>query len=540
MINIFKFTFILLATVNLGFNTFPAYANNTDPCSLEQEEITFNTHPIFDESEKGILFFHRWANTLHIKTKLKTLQNEAAFFINKCNKTAEDLAELERHLRHKKYLVDAKVLADSTMKKITIDTWDNWSLMPTISFGRKGGENSSSFGIKERNLLGLGIDTEIEYYNNNQRTGYKISTTLPLFQQHNSEVSLRFADNNDGTQHSIFFTQSFASFYTPYAYHIGFNEETREDTLYQNNNKQSSFEHNINFQTLSYAWLTLNDDNHVLRFRLGMTKDQHTFTHTPTFVDNIQPEIIPLNRSHIYPWASLAYIEKDFKELTNIHLISQIEDFNIGWQINARFGINIDNKNKVHSKTLLLWQTDIKKGFSFTNGSLLLFNLSLAGETFEHGHNRIVANIGTEYFYHFSEDWSVYVNNENTFTENQYIDTPVTMGGDTGIRGFPLQYQHGQSNVKFTTEIRYYPRINLFKLFDLAGAAFIDSGKAMGSSIIKNNDTGWLYSVGAGIRLYSPHSGGNNPIIHIDFATPITDDADVNGFEVRIQTKKTF
>mgnify|MGYP000480572213 CR=1 FL=1 len=152
-------------------------------CKEEQPQVTFKPLTIFDENEEGFIFLHRWANAIHIDTKQLTLENEAAFFLEKCSKNFADMAELERHLRSRKYLRDAKVTSDEMVENITVTTWDNWSLMPTISFGRQGGESKYSFGIKERNFLGLGIDAEIETYKNSQRKGYKVKTTIPFHRQ---------------------------------------------------------------------------------------------------------------------------------------------------------------------------------------------------------------------------------------------------------------------------------------------------------------------------------------------------------------------
>ena len=153
----------------------------TKDCSLGLQTVTFKPQTIFDKDEQGFSIVHRWANAIHIDTKQLTLENEAAFFIERCDKDFSDMAELERHLRSRKYLRDAKITSDKNVKNIIITTWDNWSLMPTISFGRKGGESSYSVGIKERNLLGLGIDAEIQTYENSQRKGYKFKSTIPLF-----------------------------------------------------------------------------------------------------------------------------------------------------------------------------------------------------------------------------------------------------------------------------------------------------------------------------------------------------------------------
>ncbi len=517
-----------------------AYAAEVNKnCSAEAPQLNFNPQPIFDENEKDTLFFHRWANYLHITTKEFTLKNEAAFFIYQCAKGPAELAELERHLRSKKYLKDASVTTAKNNNSIEIKTWDTWSLMPTISFGRKGGENTYSFGIKDRNLLGLGIDAEIESYTNVQRSGYKVVSTIPLYQKMNTELTVKFADNDDGKQQAMKLQKHFASFHTQYAYKVAFNEESRVDTIFQNSNEQTIFAHDLSFKSMSYAWLAQNNDNTVFRINVGITQDQHLFTAPINNNDltNLPVKKLPKDREFIYPWLGVEYVEKNFKKLSNIHLITQIEDFNHGWQINSSFGIG-DGNNP--NSAWLFWQANIKKGFAFNEDSLLLMNLAMSGDIYQQGNNRIIASINTEYFHKLSKRWGFYFNNVNILSDNQYQDRPVTMGGNVGLRGFPLQYQHGENSVKLTSEVRYYPQINVWKIFDVAGAVFFDAGKAFGDVIAKNIEQGWLYSAGIGLRFYSPHTGGSNNIIHLDLAFPQSDNPDIDSIEIRVQAKKSF
>lgn len=510
-------------------------------CNQNQPDIIFNPLTIFDENEAGYIFIHRWANAIHIDTKQLTLENEAAFFINKCKKTSADMAELERHLRSRKYLRAAQVKRDESDEKITITTWDNWSLMPTVSFGRQGGESTYSFGIKERNLLGLGVDAEIETYRNSQRKGYKVRTTIPLFRQKNIDLKLHFADNDDGTQQAVFLQKHFASFYTKNAYTIGFNEESRNDTLYQNSDELAIFSHAISYKNAEYSWLSFNHKYALARYRFGVTQDQHKFSYVDNIKDNPDSMVLPQDRDFIYPWVGFDYIEKDFKKLTNIHLITQIEDFNHGWQFSSRLGIS---DGKKENSAWALFEANIHKGFEVHNNALILLDIALSSDIYHERDNRFLLNINTEYFYNFNESWGYYFNNTNVISNNQYIDKLVSVGGDTGLRGFPLAYQHGEHSVKFTHEIRYYPYINLFKLFDLAGAAFLDTAKTFGEietpGMEENNENGWLYSIGMGARFYSPHSAGNQQVIHVDFAFPQGDDPDINTFEIRIEAKQSF
>jgi hypothetical protein len=58
--------------------------------------------------------------------------------------------------------------------------------------------------------------------------------------------------------------------------------------------------------------------------------------------------------------------------------------------------------------------------------------------------------------------------------------------------------------------------------------------------VVKNIEDGWLSSAGLGLRVYTPHSGGNNSVVHLDFAFPQSNNPEINSFEIRVQAKKSF
>ncbi|MBL4908538.1 MAG: hypothetical protein JKX78_00700 [Alteromonadaceae bacterium] len=531
--------FKLMLLIALILNSFISWAQSSPQavnyCQNTQTTVNFLPQPIFDENEKGIYFFHRWANWLHIKTKVKTLKNESAFFLEECKKNDQDLAELERHLRNKIYIRDAQVTFAKGTDQVNVKTWDNWSLLPTASFGRKGGKNNFSLGIQERNLLGLGIFAKAESYSDPQRSGKRFISKIPLFQQQNTDLSLVFANNDDGKQRSVFLVKDFVSFHSDFAYTLGFNKEKRVDTIFQNGADQAKFKHDIKYTEIGYAWLKTNNDNYAMRYSLGFTQDKNVFSTLNSPINNLLSQLLPYNRLLSYPWIGFEYIEKDFKKLTNIHLISQIEDFNNGWQFNTKIGVGNGN---VNNSAWGILQAEVNKGFMFDK-TYLLFNFKIFDDLYR-DKNRLFAKITGEYFNHLSEKWVLYVNNVNVVSNNQYIDQPVSMGGDTGLRGFPLQYQQGKNSIKLSSELRYYPRINILKVLDLAGVAFVDAGKVFGNTNIENIENNWLYSTGIGVRFYSPNSSKEHNIIHIDLAFPISNNANVNNIELRFQLKESF
>ncbi|MDN4503487.1 hypothetical protein QX776_13830 [Alteromonadaceae bacterium BrNp21-10] len=496
--------------------------------------ITFTANPIFDLTDNDSIFLHRWANFLHVDTKVATLKNEAAFFINKCEVNAADLAELERHLRNTRYIRDAKVEFDKD-KHISVNTWDNWSLMPTLSAGRKGGKNKFEFGFQERNLLGLGINAKLEYFTDSQRSGYKLDTTFPLSMGNNTEANFRLVDSDDGEYYGAFLQKKFVSFDTPYAFKIGASESTFNDTIFQNGKDKSTFTHQTKFATAEGGWLYQDNQNSTLRFNVGLTQDSHYFEYLDA-KHSIDEPIIPLDRDFLYPFIGIDYQQKDYRKLQNIHLINHIEDFNFGWQFTGKLGTSINSSQNAAS---LIWQAEVNKGFSLSPESLLLMQLQVEGEQYDTRPNRLLSSLTSEFFYRFNPQWAFHFKNTNVISSHQYIEDPVSLGGDTGLRGYPVQYQHGDKSILFNTEIRYYPHINIYKVLELGAVGFIDTGKAWDAINSGNVENKWLNSVGIGARLYSSHSS-EAKVIHIDLAAPLSNSDSVNTYEFRVTTNYSF
>lgn len=528
----------LLVSVNIiaVVITLPcASFSNTKECD-QTEDVTFITNDIFDLTDDRTIFLHGWANFFHIKTKEKTLLNESTFFLTKCQIEDDDLQELERHLRSKKYIRDASVKFDEK-KSVVVEVWDNWSLMPTVDFGRKGGSNTFAFGIKDRNLFGLGIDADVEYFNNNQRTGYKFDTQFPLFLKNNINASIRISNNDDGRSEAVFLQKKFVGFNTKNAYRVGFNNFNQIDTQYKNSTISNQYFHKKKYSTTNWHWLRNNSSDNTLRFGLGYTREAHTFSYL-TDVGINPVSSLPTNRDFNYPFVAIRYLQKDYRKLTNLNLINQMEDFNLGWDLNASLGSGFSNDT---GSPALIWQSNLSKGLNITDSAFFFFNAEFEGEQYESSNdkNRFLLKVNAEYIHKLNNRWGTYFKNSNQFSQNQFLDSPVVLGGESGVRGFPLQYRHGDHSIQFTFEARYYPHINIYNLLELAGAVFVDTGKVFSQSELSENQSSWLTSVGFGARFYSTHSSEGR-VIHIDIIKPITSDSNVNNIEFRVTTKHSF
>ena len=100
------------------------------------------------------------------------------------------------------------------------------------------------------------------------------------------------------------------------------------------------------------------------------------------------------------------------------------------------------------------------------------------------------------------------------------LDHYFDLGGENGLRGYPLRYQQGTRRTIAKIEERIYTEWSLWRLFDIGGAAFFDTGRTAGANPIGAPQLGWLKDAGVGLRLGNSRSSLGN-VIHIDLATPI-------------------
>lgn len=505
-------------------------------------KIVVSSNPIFDESAPDAFFIHRWANYLHINTRESIILNKLNFEAGN-RVTQKDLDEAQRLLRYEPYIRDAKVSLvekgpDSDIAEegdtLLVETWDNWSLLPTMSLSHSGGESKYSIGIKEDNLLGYGIRTRIKYKSDADRSGYKISLEAPLdsFIKH-SKVAFNYQDNSDGEATQLYFNKPFYTLDTQDMYSAIYSDDLRIDTLRQNGMDINEFEQQHDFNSLMYGWRVSKSDNSRTRIITGITQDQSLFAITEKYPDSE----IPQDRDFLYPWLAYEYLQDDFKVLNNVHLINYNEDFNLGWHHYFKLGLETQDTGDGSALGYHLnWKTT--HGYQ-ADAELLLLEFDGSGVFATSQEDFYKVNMMAEYFYQIDPKWTVYVKTRLSTSRNNYLDKTFALGDDTGTRGYPNNYQHGDNQWLFTTELRNYPNINLYQLAELGWAAFVDVGQAFGGPDENNEVSGPIGSIGIGARIYSSRSSYGN-VAHIDLTLPFTSGVEVNSWEWRFQVRNRF
>jgi hypothetical protein len=175
-------------------------------------KISIYIHPIFDESiskENNALF--RLANRLHIDTDSRVISNDL-LFVEGDTLTHQKLLESARILRSRRYLnnvnVSNKELADGSTE-VDIDVNEVWTLFPTLGYSRSGGNTEYSFGVKDSNFLGSGKSINIFREKNADRTGDSFEYQDTNTGWYQTNASLIYTNNDDGSKQKIALTKPF-------------------------------------------------------------------------------------------------------------------------------------------------------------------------------------------------------------------------------------------------------------------------------------------------------------------------------------------
>ena len=509
------------------------------PIKVQQLEII--THPIFDESAPDTIWLHRFANWLHINTKPEVIE-ERLPFTSEQTVSSTELAEAERIVRKLPYVRDARVRAVASCQAdnpitVEVESWDNWSLIPTISFGRKGGKNKGSIGIKEDNLLGLGIRTRFKYNSDDQRTGYQFTmeSATPYLMAY-STVLLDYLDNDDGNLVNVEFNRPFYHAKTDNMYFGSYLTDDHILDIYQNGGTRNSFASQSHRYEIATGWQVDSTLLHSQRIKVGIVDEEALFLPDPFKPSD--PELVPLNRHYQYAWLGFESLQRDFKIMSDIYLIDQAEDINLGLHYEVKLGLDIASNNDSQGLGYHL-DAQINNGWQL-NGGLLLVSAKAQGTFNQANDDHYSLSMEGEYFKRYNRLFAMYGRLSAATELNPLLDSPLTVGDDSGVRGYPLQYQHGERSVSGSIEARLYTGYNLYKILDVGFAAFVDAGRAWGGDEGLLNETDKvLGSVGLGTRLYSSRASHRN-VIHLDIVKPMTSSENVDTWQWRLQVKESF
>ena len=520
-------------------------ADEADPLDLERleaeqiviGEVILDKADVFDLSDpKENNALYRLANRLHIITKDSIIEQQLLFSPGETI-SKRQIEETERILRRNTYFYDASITPigrrDGTVD-LQVNTRDVWTLKPGFSFSRSGGENRSQIKIEELNLFGWGQQVLIARSEDEDRESNLFTFHDRSLGRSWTRLRFQYSDNSDGHWNSLSVIRPFYQLDARWTAGMTGTDFDIERRLYQLGEKAAEFRHEREFYTAFGGWSAGLQDGWVRRYTAGVAYDENLFSVVP---DATLPPAIPADRKLVYPYFSFEILEDRFETAENRNQIKRTEDFLTGKRFSATLGWS-DESFGADRDAALYWLSASRSWGELAKTAVLL-SADASGRVEDGDAMNALLSVSARYYKQQSDQRTFFVTLEGTYGNNLDLDNPVELGGDTGLRGYPLRYQSGDSKILLTIEQRYFWNWYPFRLFRVGGAIFADTGRTWGDDPLGGESLGWLSDVGFGLRL-QPTRTGTRSIIHVDVAFPLNGDDSIDSVQFLIESKKSF
>ena len=487
-----------------------------------------------DPREDYLLF--RWANALHIRTRPEVIERTLLF------KSGERVStrlidETERLLLGNRYLydVDFKPTAyRDGVVDLDVVTRDTWSLDLGVRASRTGGENSSGLQIREYNLLGTGMSMSFGRSNGVDRSSNEFQFANE--RTFGSLVSTRYSHstNSDGRSDAAAIVRPFYALDARWAAGVSVAQYDRIDPLYNAGQVVSRYRHRQDLAEAFGGWSSGLAGGWVHRYSLGLRHEADAYALEPGLV---APAQLPINEKRVGPFVRYELIEDRFQREVNRNLIGRPEFFALGLTSTVQLGLASSALGS--SLNALLYAASISRGFVPAPGQTLIASAQIAGQVADGLVRRQQLGGQTHYYLPQSPRWLFYAAASADVLTHPDANQALMLGGDNGLRGYPLRYQNGTRRVLITAEERYYSDLYLWRLFRFGGAGFVDVGRAWGGANTNIAQPGWLGDVGFGLRIISSRSAFGNAL-HLDLAFPLRTTAAIQRVQFLVTSKTSF
>jgi outer membrane protein assembly factor BamA len=496
--------------------------------------VTDNIFDLDDPKENNALF--RLANTLHIRTRPGVIERSLLF------RSGEPLSvrlieESERLLRGNRYIYDVSIrpvaLHDGVVD-IEVRTRDTWTLDPGLHFSRSGGANSSGLSLQEYNFLGTGVAIGISRTSNVDRSGTEFNVSNDHAFDGWTEISYAIADLDDGSRQAVKVARPFYALDTRWAAGVSAGKFDRIDSIYNGGDIVGQYRHKQDSAEAFGGWSPGLTEGWTRRYTLGLSYQDDAYAVEP---DRTAPPSIPDDQTLVGPFLRYEVIEDSFEKFKNRNLIERTEYFLTGFHTRLQVGYAFTGLGS--TRDLWLYSANVGNGYEFSGDHNLQLSASLSGQYGDGQAERQLVSGSSRYYRPQGPRTLFYAAASAEAIRNPEIGDLLLIGGDSGLRGYPLRYQSGERRVLLTFEERVYTDWYPFRLFRVGGAVFFDVGRAWGGEIQNTANPGWLSDVGFGLRLLSARSAFGN-ILHADVAFPLNADPSIDSVQFLLKTKASF
>ena len=499
--------------------------------------IRVDPRDIFDPSDpKENGWLYRLANRLHVRTRPQTVARQLLFKTGD-RVSARVIAETERLLRGNRYLHDVEirpVAYRDGVVDIDVITRDSWTLDPGLSIARAGGANSSRFYVNEKNLLGFGVSVGLNRSTNVEHSGTQLSYSDKhvLFPWTSLDASVSRLD--DGSQWSLAFGRPFYARDTPWAAGVSASHSDALNSIFDRGERVAAYRALQSAFRASAGVSSPAPSGAVRRYTAGYDYQSSTYAaeqgQTP-------PDPLPQDLVLSGPFFGYEVLNESYEKVVNREQIGRTEYFTLG----SRAGAQLGRSFTTLGGTVDGWIVSLSAshGAHVFQSHSLYASASLAGRLEESQRQNQLFSASARYFIPQRYDAVFMASASGDVYRRPDRTAPLQLGGDTGLRGYPLSFQSGERRILFTVEERVYTDWYPYRTVRVAGAVFADAGRAWHGTGEQSAGERLLTDAGVGLRFQNPRSA-TGTVVHTDVAFPVNARNEVKSVQFLLRSSTAF
>ena len=510
---------------------------------LEAEGATIGTihvepRDIFDlddPRESGWLY--RLANHLHVVTRPAIIEGGLLFKPGD-RVSVRMIEETERLLRDNHFLYDVQIRPAAYhdgVVDIEVLTRDAWTLDLTGRYGRSGGSNTTSWGVIDYNFLGTATQLGLSNTSDVDRRGSLFQVSNARLLDGWTAASYQRAHYNDGERDTASIARPFYALDTRWAAGGSWDRWNRIDSIYNAGDVVAGYRHHSTISEAYGGWSPGLVRGWVQRISAGVAQQDDKYAVEPSQVP-IAP--FPVDHDMRGPFLRHEAIEDRYVKLYNRDQIARPEFFEMGFHSMVQVTRSLEGWGATRSGWL--YSASVARGFTFFGSQDLLATLTAQRQLASTGEPLNHAGALFHYYAPQTRYAAFYgLLSGDRLGSGAEAPDQLLIGGDTGLRGYPLRYQSGDRRALLTLEERVYTDWYPFRLVRVGGAVFFDHGRAWGGPNQNTVNGGWLSDAGIGLRLALDRAAFGN-VLHADIAMPFQTTPGIKKVQFIVKTQATF
>lgn len=483
----------------------------TDNC-LRIKTISIITQDVYEDDDSPN-YLESTLNYLHYTTRNHVVEDELLFRKNECF-DPELVDETARNLRSLPIFSDATIrvehLQDGSGVDLVVKTKDRFTFRAEISASQNAGTTSGRISLGDKNFLGLNKEVLVHRLREGEDDESEFVYRDPRF-FHDYLLYVAYTQAEDGVRQNYFIKEPFRSFDDKLSYSLFYQKNDQDFGYSLDGNKSIDVPQNYEATGLNYR-RELGTRKISKRVGASLQITQHEFFGQGVVIDETIPE--PLDRIDFDLSTSLTFRD-DFLETQGLDSLIYREDIALGRSIGASVGAQrrqADGGESYHHKFRVsasqtafihpkfLSSVYAGQGIRMHGGDLMASDTT----AFYHGYYLPSPGYvwlgGAAYRYRHGKD---------------ILNSPLTMGGFQGLRGYEGGSFTGNKTLLFNLEFRHripfdWQKVAVGQVFFADAGYAWKHGTDMRLKDLQKN-------VGWGLRLDVPSLFGKN-VMRFDLA----------------------